>query len=278
MIEERFEEVKEYFTSFLPRGVHFLIALARALVIIVAGFRLIKFITGEIKKSMLKKGAEPGVVSFLISAIKLLLQIFVVVVAAQVLGLETSSVVALVGSAGLAIGLALQGSLANFAGGVLILLMKPFCVGDYIVVGDVEGWVKKIDIVYTTLRTRDGQAVVLPNGKLADSNIVNASKEGKRRINFAVLVDYRMDLKQVRKSLLEVMEQQEARIEDMPMEVAVGDLADSGVRIQLYMWVLPDVYWAVRERLAEAVKEKFDEDGIVIPFNQLDVTIKNNEK
>ncbi|MBO5489379.1 MAG: mechanosensitive ion channel, partial [Eubacterium sp.] len=145
MIEERFEEVKEYFTSFLPRGVHFLIALAGALVIIVAGFRLIKFITGKIKKSMLKKGAEPGVVSFLISAIKLLLEIFVVVVAAQVLGLETSSVVALVGSAGLAIGLALQGSLANFAGGVLILLMKPFCVGDYIVVGDVEGWVKKID-------------------------------------------------------------------------------------------------------------------------------------
>ena len=173
MIEERFEEVKEYFMSFLPKGVHFLIALAGALVIIVAGFRLIKFLTGKIKKSMLKKGAEPGVVSFLISAIKLLLEIFVVVVAAQVLGLETSSVVALVGSAGLAIGLALQGSLSNFAGGVLILLLKPFVVGDYIIDGGSgqEGTVDAITIFYTKLLTIDNKLIMIRNGALSNSSI-----------------------------------------------------------------------------------------------------------
>ena len=135
---------------------------------------------------MEKREMETGVISFFLSACKIALYLLLIVIVAQILGVATSSVVAIVGSAGLAIGLALQGSLANFAGGVLILVMKPFRVGDYIIAGEAEGNVQKIDVVYTTLTTIDNRAVILPNGKLADANIINVTREDKRRVDIHV--------------------------------------------------------------------------------------------
>lgn len=176
-----------------------------------------------------------------------------------------------VGSAGLAIGLALQGSLANFAGGVLILIMKPFCVGDYIIVGDVEGVVQKIDVVYTTLTTADNRAVILPNGKLADSNIVNATKEDRRRVDISVGIAYDAPLNLAKEVLMKIGESQKDRLPDEPIRVVVSELGDSAVILLIQLWVKPEDYWTTRWAMTEQIKKSFDEAGISIPFPQMDV-------
>lgn len=171
------QQLIQYVEQLVPRGMDFILSLAIGIIVFFVGSKLIKKLLKIVRRSMEKREMDPGVISFFLSASKITLYVFLVIIVAQIFGFAASSIIAIVGSAGLAIGLALQGSLANFAGGVLILIMKPFCVGDYIIVGDVEGVVQKIDVVYTTLTTADNRAVILPNGKLADSNIVNATKE-----------------------------------------------------------------------------------------------------
>ena len=194
-----------------------------------------------------------------------------VITVAQIFGFAASSIIAIVGSAGLAIGLALQGSLANFAGGVLILIMKPFCVGDYIIVGDVEGVVQKIDVVYTTLTTADNRAVILPNGKLADSNIVNATKEDRRRVDISVGIAYDAPLNLAKEVLMKIGESQKDRLPNEPIRVVVSELGDSAVILLIQLWVKPEDYWTTRWAMTEQIKKSFDEAGISIPFPQMDV-------
>ena len=177
------QQIIQYVEQLIPRGMDFILSLAIGIIVFFVGSKFIKKLLKIVRRSMEKREMDPGVISFFLSASKITLYVFLVIIVAQIFGFAASSIIAIVGSAGLAIGLALQGSLANFAGGVLILIMKPFCVGDYIIVGDVEGVVQKIDVVYTTLTTADNRAVILPNGKLADSNIVNATKEDRRRVD-----------------------------------------------------------------------------------------------
>lgn len=266
-------EIILYIRNLIPRGMEFLLSLFAALLVLGIGTVLIKKVLSVLKKGMQKRGMEPGVLSFLISAIRVVLYILLIIIAAQILGFATTSIVALVGSAGLAIGLALQGSLANFAGGVLILLMKPFVVGDYIIVGEIEGIVKKIDIVYTTLATVDNRAAVLPNGKLADSNIINVTGEDKRRIDISVGIEYSENIKRVRTVLQEITDRQEARLSDMPVDIVVSSLDDSAVTMAVHMWVKPEDYNKTRWAMFEEIKEEFDKNGIVIPYNQLDVNV-----
>lgn len=266
-------EIILYIRNLIPRGMDFLLSLFVALLVLGIGTMLIKKVLSVLKKGMQKRGMEPGVLSFLISAIRVVLYILLIIIAAQILGFATTSIVALVGSAGLAIGLALQGSLANFAGGVLILLMKPFVVGDYIIVGEIEGIVKKIDIVYTTLATVDNRAAVLPNGKLADSNIINVTGEDKRRIDISVGIEYSENIKRVRTVLQEITDRQEARLSDMPVDIVVSSLDDSAVTMAVHMWVKPEDYNKTRWAMFEEIKEEFDKNGIVIPYNQLDVNV-----
>lgn len=269
------QEAIDFVRQLVPRGMEFVLSIVTALLVFVVGSKIIKKFLKSLRNSLLKREMEPGVVSFLISAGKIALYILLVIIVAQILGFATSSIIALVGSAGLAIGLALQGSLANFAGGVLILLMKPFVVGDYIIVGDVEGTVKKIDVVYTTLHTNDNRAAILPNGKLADSNIINVTSEDRRRVDISVGVEYSENIKRVREVLQQIVDRQTTRLTDMPVDIVVYSLDESAVTMAVRLWVRPDDYWPTRWKMLEEIKEEFDRNQIVIPFNQLDVNVNS---
>lgn len=266
-----FAFVQTKLPTLIDIGIHLAIALLAWFI----GKKLIKVLLKFFKKAFQRSRMEEGVSAFLLSIIKIASYFILLVAIFQFLGLATGSVIALLGSAGLAVGLALQGSLANFAGGVLILIMKPFVVGDYIIVGDKEGTVISIDIIYTKLQMVDNKTVVMPNGKLADSDIINVTKQDKRRIDIEVGVDYSENIKEVRKVLAEIIENQESVLREEPIDIVVGALNNSSVDMAIHVWVKKENYWAVRWAMLEEIKEKFDERGIVIPFNQLDVTVKN---
>lgn len=217
---------------------------------------------------------EEGVIRFLLSLSKVVLNIMLIVIVAQILGLETSSVVAIVGSAGLAIGLALQGSLANLAGGVLILIMKPFVMGDYIIYGDKEGTVVSIDIIYTRLLTPDNRKVTLPNGALANADIINVTNEPVRRLDLSVSIDYSENIKKVKDILVNLLSGHEYILPDHDIDIFVNSFDPSSINIGYRVWVNTEDYWTLRWQLMEEVKNAFDEHEIVIPFDQLDVQIK----
>lgn len=271
------QEMFRYAMNLVPRGMDFLLSLVAGLVVFLVGNFVIKTFLKVLRKSMEKREMDAGVVSFLVSASKITLYILLIFVVAQIFGFATSSIVAILGSAGLAIGLALQGSLANFAGGVLILIMKPFRVGDYIVVEGVEGAVQKIDVVYTTLVTVDNRSVIMPNGKLADSNIINVTKEDKRRIDIQVGIAYEASIKEAKSVLQQILDEQTSRLPDMPANVVVSDLAESAVMMTVNLWVLPDDYWPTKWQMLEQIKERFDQKEIVIPYNQLEVHINSKQ-
>ena len=263
-----------YFTDKIPVVADAALHIIIALILFVIGKKIVKLLLKLLRASFDKSSMEEGVAHFLLSIIKFALYAVLILILCQFLGFATSSIIALLGSAGLAVGLALQGSLANFAGGVLILMMKPFVVGDYIVVGDLEGTVIGIDIVYTKLQMVDNKTVVLPNGKLADSNIINVTNQDKRRIDLEIGVSYDADLQQVRRVLQEIIKDQEEILAGEPVDVVVGALNSNSVDMAVHVWVKKENYWPVRWRMLEQIKLRFDQEGIEIPFNQLDVTVK----
>lgn len=194
---------------------------------------------------------------------------------AGMLGIQTTSIVTIVGSAGVAVGLALQGSLSNFAGGVLILILKPFKVGDYIIdcsTGN-EGSVKQIQIFYTKLLTIDNKEALIPNGTLMNSSIINATGQTERRVDIVVGISYDADLKVAKECMAELVSREEKTLKDRPVDIFVNNLGDSAVELGLHVWVATENYWAVKWRLTENIKLAFDEKGIEIPFNQLSVHI-----
>lgn len=262
------------FEGKLPVVVNVCVHIVLAVVAYWIGRKLIGWILRLLRKSFERGNMEEGVAEFLSSVIKFSLYFVLVLLIFQFLGLETGSVVALLGSAGLAVGLALQGSLANFAGGVLILLTKPFLVGDYIIVGDKEGTVISIDIIYTKLQMIDNKIVIMPNGSLADSNIINVTQEDKRRLDLSVGVGYSENIKKVRDVLDGIVQAQEGILMDEPVDIVVGGLGSSAVEMAVHVWVKKEDYWQVKWAVLEKIKERFDEEGIVIPFEQLDVTLK----
>ena len=193
-------------------------------------------------------------------------------------GVTASSVIAVLGSAGLTVGLALQGSLSNFAGGVLILLLKPFVVGDYIIenADKMEGTVAEITIFYTKLLTVDNKAIMIPNGTLSNSSIVNVTAMKKRRLDMLFGVAYDSDIKKVKEILERVAIGDEAILKDEPTNVFVSELKDSYVEVGTRGWVKKEDYWEAKWRITENVKLEFDKEGISIPFPQVEVTMKNN--
>ncbi|MCM1244041.1 MAG: mechanosensitive ion channel [Roseburia sp.] len=269
-------DILTYIQGKLPAAADFCLHIIIAVIIYFVGKKIMKITLRFLKKSFHRSRMEEGVAAFLLSIIKFALYFVLILIICQFLGLGTSSVIALLGSAGLAVGLALQGSLANFAGGVLILLTKPFVVGDYIIVGDKEGTVISIDIIYTKLQMVDNKTVIMPNGTLADSDIINVTSQDKRRIDITVGIDYSEDIKKVRELLNAVIQEQEEILSGEPVDVVVGELGSSSVDMLIHVWVKKDDYWTVRWAMLERIKERFDEAGIVIPYNQLDVTLKNN--
>ena len=272
-----FSVLESFLDAAWPKAFAIVKIIVVALLIWIIGKKVIKLVLKITKRALEKGKVDEGVQSFLMSLVRILLYGVLVVILIGTVGIDTSSVIALLGSAGLAVGLALQGSLSNFAGGVLILILKPFKIGDYIVANGMEGTVTGIDIFYTKLRTGDNRVVVLPNGNLSNSDLINVSQEPIRRVDMVASVDYDSDIKKVKQILFDIASNLEYSFEDEghPIQVYVNSYEASSIDVGLRFWVNAGDYWAAKWTANEQMKEKFDAAGISIPFNQLDVMIKN---
>ena len=218
-----------------------------------------------------EKGMDAGLAKFLLSLCKVVMYTILFAMLFEILGLPITSVATIIGSAGLAIGLALQGSLSNFAGGVLILLTKPFVVGDYIVASGMEGTVREIGICYTRLLTPDNRTVILPNGSLANTNLINVSAQPERRVDIIVPISYEDDIRGVREMLLSVADGNEKILPGHSREVYVKEFGESSVNMVFRVWVKKEDYWPVYFGLMEDIKYAMQERGFTIPFAQIDV-------
>lgn len=264
---------KEMFERYVPVVCDYLLRIELVLVIFFGGRKLIKKIVSLCDQALKRHGMEVTVRRFFCNVINALGYICMLGILLQTVGLTATSLTALVASAGVAVGLALQGSLSNFAGGVLILLMKPFVIGDYIVQGNTEGTVKEIGLVYTELITADNRLIVIPNGTLIDSSIVNVTATGKRRLELSVGIGYKSDLKKAKEVLIRLGENDPARDPENPVNVFVSELAESSVNLGLHVWVSSSEYWNAKWRLTENIKMAFDEEGIEIPFKQVEISV-----
>ncbi len=244
------------------------------LLIWLIGKKLIKILQNFLSKTFDRAHMDISLSKFLLSLSKFLLYAVLAVSIISAVGIETSSLVTLIGSLGLTVGLSLQGSLSNFAGGVLLLLFKPFKVGDYIVACGCEGTVQVIDLLYTKLATVDNKTVTLPNGTLANSNITNVASEPVRRVDISIGVSYNTDLKKAKSVLETVIRKNENVLTDHDIIVFVDALGDSSITLTTRCWTASEHYWDTVWALRENYKEAFDENKISIPFPQMDVTIK----
>lgn len=237
------------------------------------GTKLIKMIQKMLTKSMQKAGAEEGVISFMASLTRAALYFLLIFFLLSGFGVDTASIIAVVGSAGVAIGLAVQGSLSNLAGGVLILTTKPFKVGDYIREANhgYEGTVKEIQIFYTKLVTVYNEVVILPNGELANSSLVNLTGNEIRKADIKLSISYRADIKKAKQVLQEMLEQDDAVLKQEDHFVFVSDLGESGIELVIRCCFKQEDYWKGKWRLTEQAKLVLDQNGIEIPFPQLDV-------
>lgn len=245
-----------------------------AIIVYFVASKLIKWILKLTTKALGRGKLEPIVVKFVYSIIKVGLYVLLFMAVVSILGIPTTTFVTLFGTVTLSVGLALQGSLANFAGGVLILIFKPFKVGDYIMACGDEGTVVGIDVFYTKLATIDNKMVVIPNGTLANSSVKNVSAMEKRRVDIQVGISYESDIAAAKSVLSEVIDKNENVLRDNPINVFVASLDASQVTLETRVWVASDKYWDTKWALTEQYKLALDENGIEIPFNQLSVTIK----
>ncbi len=258
---QTFEEIKTYLlqhaTDFLFRGIF-------ALLIIFVGWKLVKW--------LLK--LDSTVRSFLSSTVGIVLKVLLVVSAAIVLGIPESSFLTLLASGGVAVGLALQGSLSNFAGGLMLLIFKPFKEGDYIKTADNEGTVISVNVFYTVIRTFENQHITLPNGGLTNAAIVNYSAEETRRLDLRFGVAYGSDINKVREILSEIAEESRFVLEDPSPAVILDSQSDSSLDFILRCWTKKEEYWDAKNTLTEEVTKKFFEEGVEIPFPQMDIHMR----
>ncbi|MCI9125179.1 MAG: mechanosensitive ion channel [Eubacterium sp.] len=268
--------IRKYLEDLVPGFLNFAVQVVLAVLLYLIGKRVISFLRKFLRKSLERRGVDIGVRQFLDSIMRYSLHFVLWLMILTLFGITTASVVALLGSAGLTLGLALQGSLANFAGGVLIMLLSPFHVDDYIIAGGTghEGMVKEISIFYTKLMTPDNQTVLIPNGKLTDGAIVNVTGQQTRRVDILVGISYQADLKKAKELLSGLVEKESRILPGQPVNIFVSDLADSCVELGCRFWVKSEDYWQTRWDTLESVKLLFDEHGIEIPFPQMDVHIK----
>ena len=268
-MKEFFQKLADFLTA--PTTVMSILRFVFAIVVLFVGCKLVKVFTKKIIKSRVFSRFNTNVRTFLGHVISVLLYIVVIICGSLILGIELAGFSAILASAGITIGLALQGSLANIAGGVMIVGLKPFEVGNYIEGNGVSGTVTDIGIFYTTLTTPDNKKIVVPNGALSNSTITNYSAHDTRRISFDFSVAYSSDLALVKKVLYSCAKVDERVLQDPAPVVYVTAHGDSAVNVQLRVWVRSSDYWAVNFDMIEQVKVNFDQFGIEIPFPQLDV-------
>ena len=252
-------------------GVDLAINLVTAIVIFYVGKWAANLIARGLRRLMQKQQIDKTLETFVSNLVRMVLMVFVVIAAISAVGIQTTSLIAVLGAAGLAVGLALQGSLSNFAAGVLIVLFRPYKVGDFIEGAGVAGSVVSVQILTTVLKTGDNKQVIVPNSQIMGSIITNYSANDTRRIDMVVGVGYDDNLDTVRKAIEELVAADGRILDDPACTIAVSELADSSVNFVVRPWVKTEDYWAVKFDLTEAIKKRFDEEGISIPFPQQDV-------
>lgn len=253
------------------------IKLIIGLLLLWIGWKLAKKVVNIMSKTLEKRNVDATVSSFLDTFVEVVLKGIVIYIFLDYVGIKTTGIAALVASAGVAIGLALQGSLSNFAGGVIILLIRPFNVGDYIEGSGHSGTIERIGMFYTHMTTVDNKLILVPNGNLANGSIVNYSAKELRRVDLTFGVGYEQDVLKVKRVLSNIVEAHELILKDPEPFIALSAHGDSAVNFVVRAWVNNSDYWKVHFDLLEAVKVKFDEEEISIPYPQMDLHIKNNE-
>ena len=259
------EKMVEYGTSLLI-----------AVGIIIIGFWLVKRVNKMLRNLFAKKDYDPSLETFLASSISIGLKILVIITALSQLGIEMTSFVALLGAAGLAIGMAFSGTLSNLAGGVMILFFKPYKVGDYIEAQGEEGHVQELRIFNTILLTLDHKTVIIPNGPMANGNLINYSTRSRRRVDFTVGIAYGDDYDTAKDTLLKFVKEDPRIIDEEANFIGLNELADSSVNLTLRVWCKTDDYWDVYFNMNERIYKEFGDQGLNIPFPQMDVHIQNN--
>ncbi|MEO0539824.1 MAG: mechanosensitive ion channel domain-containing protein [Cyanobacteria bacterium P01_A01_bin.105] len=253
--------------------VDFGLGLVTAILILIIGRWAAGLLRKAIKQLMVKTSIEPTLTSFASNIVYYAAIAFVIMAALGQLGIETTSLIAVLGAAGLAVGLALQGSLSNFAAGILIILFRPFRVGDWIEAADTSGFVEEIQIFTTVMRTLNNRTVVVPNSNLTENNIINYSTKGVLRVDLVIGVAYEENLAKVKQLIHEVLANHPLVLSDPKPVVGVLELADSSVNLAVRPWTKTENYWPVYFAVQEEVKTRFDEVGVTIPFPQQDVHI-----
>lgn len=276
-VVKKVSKLSEYLDKAQEQIIAFGWKLLIVLLIWFIGKRIIKLTLHILEKTFNRSNMEASVAIFLIAVSKAILYGILFVILISSIGVNTSSLVAVLGTATLSIGLALQGSLANFAGGVLILIMKPFRVGDYIITPDKEGTVTGVDIFYTRMLTADNRLVVIPNGTLSNSNIINVTHEPIRRLDLSVSIDYSENIKMVKDILERVSSEHELVLKDYERQIFVNSFDPSAINIGIRMWVNTENYWILKWDILEKIKEAFDANDVTIPFDQLDVNVTNRD-
>ncbi len=267
-----------YLQNHIPDLISFGIKVVFALVFFFIGRIVIRWIRKLVRKSMQRSGADKGVEQFVDSLLKFSLYFLLLFMLGTKFGIDASSVAALIASGGVAIGLAMQGSLSNFAGGVLILLLKPFEVGDYIIedTNKNEGTVKEIQIFYTKLTTIDNKTIVIPNGILTNNSLTNATAKDERRLDLKVDISYDADLKKAKAMIMDVLNDDPAVLREDEIVVFVDELGESSVVLGARAWTKSADFWQAKWRILENIKEKMDENQIEIPYRQLTVHMNKN--
>lgn len=270
----------EFITSLLnylmTNVVGILVALIKGGIVLIVGWKLAKWIVGVIKKSKGFQKLDDGVESFVASLIEILLKAIVIMSVVSIMGINLSAAVTALASVGLTFGLAFQGALANFAGGFIILVFRPFKVGDYIDTHTDSGTVESIAIFHTRLRTPDNKIISVPNGALSNASIINYSALPTRRVDFKFSVDYDTDVSKAKLILETIAKGQSTTLKDQPIVCKVSALSDSSIDLVLRFWVNVQDYWDTYFEVNEKVNEAFREFGVVIPFKQ--ITVSNREQ
>ena len=257
-------------TYVIPWGLKIILAVA----IFYIGRIVVSVVIKVVKKLMLARAMDAILISFLTSILRLVLLLFVVIAALSQLGIDTTSLVALLGAAGLAIGLSLQGSLSNLASGVMLIIFRPFTKGDFVEAGGATGVIEKINIFTTTMTTPDNKEVIIPNGAILGGNITNFSARPTRRVDMVFGISYDDDIRKTKQVLEDILAADERILKDPAPVVALGALADSSVNFLVRPWVKTEDYWKVFWDTTETVKLRFDAEDITIPYPQMDMHMK----
>ncbi len=275
-LSNKVSKLSDITDSLVDKLVGFAFDVMIAIVIFIVGRIILKFVRKLIKKLLDRSNVDLGVVRFTDSIVKVLGYIIIIIIICGQIGIETTSLITLLGTASLTIGLALEGCFSNFAGGVLLLVTKPFSVGDYIIVNGVEGVVDRIDLIYTSLKTVDNKSITIPNGTVSNETLINVTHQTKRRVDVEVGVHYEDDIKKAKDIATKVMNSYPNILKDEDNAVVVKELGESSIVLAIRMWTSTGDYWDGTFYLNENIKNEFEANHIRIPYNQLDVHVHNS--